>query len=782
MHESVFVTAELRQRFRMAWNESRVLFFSAPCGCGKTAQTRLLLRGKSVVAVHASDAPIEPEEISPDCDVLLVDDLPQMKDARAQQALCDLIRQRTELHFVLLSRGVLPGWLMPFQFAGSLTAFSMEQLMLDQVTAQKVLEASGILPDEQEMHQIQQDLGGYPVALQLLSRCMQGRKYSAEVFTDVKRDLFRYYDEAVFRRFAPPLRSLLMELAPFDSFDADMAKMVSGDADAGRWMETVLRDTTMLQFDGLDTYHFHTIFRYFLQWEARQKMTPAEQRALYSRAALYYELHDQLPRALDCYAQAGEQHKVSELLEKNAELHPGVGHYHEMEKYYFALPREEILRSPSLMCGMSMLTAMCLDYSASEEWYAELQRYAVQLKMTDAEFKEVRGKLAYLDIALPQRGSKGLIDVIANVFHVMTEKGMKVPSFSVTSTLPSVMNGGKDFCEWSKKDDLLYATMRRTVETVLGRDGIGLADCSLCESKFEKGEDISTRMLDLMGRLGEIQTRGTPDIEFAVIGLLARMQAAQGRFAAALDLLQNLRAKFADSGETRFLPNLDAAICRIRLHMGDRESVTAWLRDCAPRDTVRMRALWRYQYLTQAMVQITTGDYTGALLILARLMPYCEHCGRVMDGIYIRILMALCHYRMREDVWKEEFCAALDTCCAYRFVQPVAQYGAAVLPLLQECSWRGDRSWLQRVVAAVRVQAVLDPDYLSCEAQLKDPLSGAEKQVLRLLCRNKSNNEIGEILDIRLPTVKSHVSHILQKLGVSRRSEAKQVAENLHLI
>ena len=54
--------------------------------------------------------------------------------------------------------------------------------------------------------------------------------------------------------------------------------------------------------------------------------------------------------------------------------------------------------------------------------------------------------------------------------------------------------------------------------------------------------------------------------------------------------------------------------------------------------------------------------------------------------------------------------------------------------------------------------------------------------MLRLLCRNKSNNEIGEILDIRLPTVKSHVSHILQKLGVSRRSEAKQVAENLHLI
>ena len=45
----------------------------------------------------------------------------------------------------------------------------------------------------------------------------------------------------------------------------------------------------------------------------------------------------------------------------------------------------------------------------------------------------------------------------------MTDKKMVMPSFSVTSTLPSIMNGGKDFCDWSKQDDLLYATMRKPV-------------------------------------------------------------------------------------------------------------------------------------------------------------------------------------------------------------------------------------------------------------------------------------------------------------------------------
>ena len=57
-----------------------------------------------------------------------------------------------------------------------------------------------------------------------------------------------------------------------------------------------------------------------------------------------------------------------------------------------------------------------------------------------------------------------------------------------------------------------------------------------------------------------------------------------------------------------------------------------------------------------------------------------------------------------------------------------------------------------------------------------------EKQILCLLCTDKSNAEIGAILDIKLPTVKTHVSHILSKLGVSRRSEAKSAAKQLQLV
>jgi len=394
----------------------------------------------------------------------------------------------------------------------------------------------------------------------------------------------------------------------------------------------------------------------------------------------------------------------------------------------------------------------------------------------------VCGKLAYLDIALPQRGSKGLIDVIGSVFRVMTDKQLNVPSFSVTSTLPSILNGGKDFCDWSKKDDLLCATMRKPVESVFGRDGVGLLDCAICEIKFEKGEDVSKRLLTLMSRLGEIQARGTPDIEFAVVGLLTRVQISQGKAHAALESIQSLRAKFLDNGLTRFLPNIDAMICRIQLRLGDLESVQKWVEVKAPKNDVRLWMMWRYQYFTRAMVQIADGEYDEALLILARLIPYCEQCGRVMDGIHIRLLSALCYFRLPDEIWKSELSKALDTFFEYKFIWPAAQYGAAILPLLGKCGWSKDIVYLNQLTAATRTQAVQYPFFMKHQAQLVEPLSVAEMQVLKLLCNNLSNQEIGEILNIKLSTVKTHVSHILQKLNVSRRSEAKAAAEKLRLI
>jgi len=186
--------------------------------------------------------------------------------------------------------------------------------------------------------------------------------------------------------------------------------------------------------------------------------------------------------------------------------------------------------------------------------------------------------------------------------------------------------------------------------------------------------------------------------------------------------------------------------------------------------------------MTKAMAQIAEGAPDEALLSIAPLLPYCEKCGRIMDSIYLRLLMAICHYRQKDDIWKEELSAALDTARTYRFVTPVAQFGAAVLPLVSSCRWDKDPPFLKRVLSAVREQTVYYPDFLRPSVTLTDILTPAETQVLRLLSSNRTNQEIADILGVKLPTVKSQVRSILQKLNVGRRSEAKETAQRLHLL
>ena len=182
-----------------------------------------------------------------------------------------------------------------------------------------------------------------------------------------------------------------------------------------------------------------------------REYTEEKRRALLSRGGLYYELKEDYARALEYYTSGGDHSKVSELLVRNAELHPGMGHYAEMEKYYRSLPEAEILASPSLMQGMSMLCALAMDYEGSERWYGELQAFAERCGRQDAAGKQARSRFAWLDISLPQRGVNGLTETIPAVFRLLMNKEVTLPSFSVTSALPSIMNGGKDFSEWSKK-------------------------------------------------------------------------------------------------------------------------------------------------------------------------------------------------------------------------------------------------------------------------------------------------------------------------------------------
>ena len=739
MTKNIIIKTSVQKRFDSFMAHGRVLFFSAPCGFGKTVLADALLRGRNVLRQSAADPDCVIPPSAQDWDILLIDDLQFMQEEAGQQALCELIRSSPERHFVLLSRGVPPGCLTAFQYTGLMTVLEADDLLFDAGDVRRLFQLSGVNVTDSEIDGILKESLGYPLGVAITARCMSPDKpWTPELVARVYHEVFLYFETAIYRRFDLPVRRFLLELAPFESFDLEMARMVSGDPRAGERLDWILRYTTMLRYEDCQRFHFWSGFRAFLLWEMEREYTEEKRKALISRGGLYYELKEDYAHALECYTSGGDHSKVSELLVRNAELHPGMGHYAEMEKYYRSLPETEILASPSLMQGMSMLCALVMDYEGSERWYGELQKFVEHCGRQDAAGKQARGRLAWLDISLPQRGVKGLTETIPAVFRLLTNKEVALPSFSVTSALPSIMNGGKDFSEWSKKDDLLYKTLRLPVEAVLGRDSVCLADCAIAESKFEKGEDVAGRMLSLLPQMNEIRNYGTSDMEFAVSGLLARSQLANGQPTDARRTIMVLRECFAERNLTRFLPNMDAMLCRIDMHTGDLDAADAWYREKAPCEPTHLNVMRRYRYLTQAMVEIMQNRPDAALLTLSPMEPYIQNCARIIDGIHLNVLTAIALRRKKDERWRERLTAALDAAAEYRFIRTVSVYGTAVLPLLEALDWDGDKAWRKRLMAAVRTQAAFYPHFLEPSLAPGEELTPTELQILHLLCADKS--------------------------------------------
>lgn len=763
----------------------RVLFFSAPCGFGKTVTAEKLIRqtGEKYRSVSGDRVPFEQLIEDPNWKILFVDDLQMMQEKKDLQALCSLIRENPDRRFILASRGLPPGCLMAFQYTGLMSVLHADVLLFDREDIRKLFQEWEVPVTDSELSGVTKESIGHPLGVVITIRHMaEGQTFGPELVAGAFREVFRYFETAIYKRFDLNIRRFLLELAPFEQFDLDMARIVSGDPRVGEMLDWLQRNTTMLRYDETQRFHFWPQFRAFLMWEMDREYPEEKKKTLYSRGGMYYELKEDFVHAMDCYIRGGDHSKVSELLIRSAELHPGMGHYYEMEKYYHGLPEKEILASPALMQAMSMLCAMEMDYEKSEQWYEALKQFAEQCDRMDAGGRQARSRLAWLDISLPQREVSGLTDTIPAVFRLLRGKEITLPPFSVTSTLPSIMNGGKDFSDWSKKDDMLYQVLRIPVEAVLGKDGVGLADCAIAESKFEKGEDITHRMLSLVQRAGEIQRNGTPDIEFAVTGLLIRSQMASGRSDDAVRTMEQLRTRFAENGLDRFLPNMDAMRCRMDLYVGDLDRADDWYREKAPRDLMKLNVMKRYQYLTQAMVELAAGKNQDVLLTLSSLELYCRTCRRHLDSIHLLIIRTIACWREKDKTWKTYLDEALDIAEEYQFIRPVSGYGAAVLPLLEECSRDDQDKWYLRLMAAVREQAAYYPAFLQPRTAPGESLTATELQILRLICADKSNAEIGKIMDIKLPTVKTHVSHILDKLGVSRRSEAKTAAKKRWLI
>ena len=790
------------RRLKAAEEENITAYIYGVSGIGKTELIVRYLKQKKYQMFDAGRVSAEELEGIAESEkrkIVVIDNLHDL----AMEEECDDIKEaiislieREDIWLILSGRCAVPPWLAAVRYREVFYVIEESELLFDEAQENQYIEYTKILltPEQRKVSRnycLGVPLGWYITwdiykQIQLREGLKEGEYFSDKLFSELidrgLSQMWDYLDWHVYDNWDIRIQEFLMEVSIVDCFTAHLAEMITGINNVEsilsrvKWLGNFMVERT--EKDEV-VYEFRREMRISMRRRLKRKYNKEQIHALYENAGLYYQLNKEPIRALEMYQKAGEKERIASLLIESARTAPNNGYYYQLKKYYLKLSDEKIRTSPELMMGMSMLQSLLLDIEESERWYQELEQYAKE--HSGRERRQARSKLLYLEIGLPHRGSENMVEILKKAHLLILDKQVSLQEFSVTSNQASQMNGGKDFCEWSKRDRELAKGIGKLVEFILGKYGKGMVNLALSESFFEKGEDnYEVASLANKGRM-QAETGGKLEQCFVADGMLAWLHIITGKVSEAEELLKRFYKKAEKEEAERLLPNIETFIIRCALYSQKKAEIEKWMKK-APDEEQEFSIYDRFHYLTKVRVYLQNGRNEQAYNLLLK----CEYYATVMKRTYIKIevklLMAIVQYRVGDERWDETLCEGLKMAEEYHFVRIITREGAAIRPLLTQSRWepsrveskegeKKNRQFWKQVLEETEKMTRYYPGYLKAGIE-SVTLSDAMLEILKLQADGLSKEKIAERLNMSVSNVKYHTQQIYKRLGVSNKAEA----------
>lgn len=794
MQEEIYISPrKARIKLKEAQRNAQTVYLYGATGYGKTALIRNYLKRMEYLYFNAGNVLVNELAISESIGdresgrtIVVIDDIQLAEPEDVRSAIVELSGRR-DIWLILVGRCRCPSWLL----AATLKQYPFmiieeEELKFDRGMLERYFEQSGIVANEDTLQRVNQVARGHGMAIRIVAELLQdGKTFTEDTIKQVQQILWDYLDYNVYDQWDTELLEFLMQMSVVDSFTMQMAEHITGKTNVPYLIQKSWETGNFL-YEENGVYHYEPAMLESLRRRFQNRYNKQQRDELFYNAGLFYEQEGMVMDALRMYKACGNKNRIGSLLIDNARKNPGSGYLYELRHYYLTLPEETIAESIELTAGMCMLQSILMDTEESERWYDNL--VAQEKRRTGSERKAVKSWLAYLDIALPHRGSGGLIDIMKNAFVLLTNRQLTLPEFSVTSNLPSQMNGGKDFCEWSRRDRELAKTIGKPVAVVLGKYGKGFVDIALAESLYEKGGD-NYEILSLVSR-GRMQAEAGGKLEqcFVAAGIQARVHVINGQIEEAVEILKHFRNVAVKEHGDKLLLNIDTFLFRLALYQGEKAQIEEWM-EKAPKEDEEFYTFNRYHYLAKVRGYLLYGRYERAQSLLERLLYYAK----VMDRPYIRmeskILLSIALYRMGEAAWKEILLEVLSEAEDYHFVRIISREGAAIRELLKAVGWKAEdaetkeqKAYRRQVLKETEAVAIAYPSYLKVKSMEEEVFSDNAVKILKLQAEGLSNTQIAELLGITESAVKYHCRENYKKLGVRGKAEAVMEARKRKLI
>ena len=269
----------------------------------------------------------------------------------------------------------------------------------------------------------------------------------------------------------------------------------------------------------------------------------------------------------------------------------------------------------------------------------------------------------------------------------------------------------------------------------------------------------------------------------------AQVLLAAGDPKAAKEQLEEVRA-FAPS--PRFWSFLSSVKLKIYCRAGDLEAAADVVLDRELSPDVTVDRNNEEEMSAYARYLVAHGDYSDAAQVLSRVLPIVRGGGRVQHEVHALVLQALAYELLGgRALALESLGRATMLGEPARFNRTFTGEGPVITGLVEALAdavrrgrgpaEAGSPSYLTYLLQETGVR----PETAtagSAAADLAEPLTMREAEVLNLIAAGMRNQEIADHLFISLSTVKRHIANAYGKLGVSHRTEAIARANELKLL
>ena len=278
---------------------------------------------------------------------------------------------------------------------------------------------------------------------------------------------------------------------------------------------------------------------------------------------------------------------------------------------------------------------------------------------------------------------------------------------------------------------------------------------------------------------------------------LARLRLFHGDTTGAEAALADARPLLERGPYAALAPMLSAADALVRFARGEGSDAVAWavsqhgaLRTAFRLQTHILAAAVDTLLLAPAQILVGHGRATEDAALLqqaADLLAVAGEQARLGGlgwlGLRVAILRAAVAHGLGDpDTARASLAAAVMQAEPECVVRPFVEAGPSVRPLLGDLR----SSTVEPSTAAfldVLLGALSRPSVpAAAQPGLVDPLTARELDVLRLLAAGRSNAGMAHVLTVEQSTVKTHLIHLYEKLGVHSRTEAVARARALRLL